>query len=481
MTRCFARSLLGMSLVVVSAAVSVPRDLAPRTNKHLKFIGSHSKDVPMNDTRLALKAGRLAEQVHVNAGASPSDAVVVWVTQSVQPTSLTYQVHTTQDGNGNGNGNGKMTATGPPGERYSFLLDPSAYYPVNTTCQGSHNYTHPECYYTSGEVHVVHLSGLKPATSYDFTVEGDTETFTFNTGPAVGADETISFAVIGDLGQTENSTHTVAKVHEAVTTGAVDMVLLAGDLSYADGYAPRWDTYGRLYEYVFANIKTAYVGGNHEVSNGGENWLNYKYRYPNQHTSVGSDSFLWHSFEAGPAHVVNLCSYAATAEGSAQYEWLKADLAKVDRSKTPWVIGMWHTPWYTSNAHHPMTEGSKMRADMEDLLLSHEVDVVFNGHVHAYERSKPVAHEQVDCKKGINYVTIGDGGNREEFATPWVPTQPEWSALREYAYGHGQMHILNTTHARWEWIRDDDPWNPSPSTAIGDETFFVRQSSDAAC
>ena len=29
----------------------------------------------------------------------------------------------------------------------------------------------------------------------------------------------------------------------------IDMVLLAGDLSYADGYAPRWDTYARLFEY----------------------------------------------------------------------------------------------------------------------------------------------------------------------------------------------------------------------------------------
>jgi hypothetical protein len=41
-------------------------------------------------------------------------------------------------------------------------------------------------------------------------------------------------------------------------------------------YAPRWDTYGRIFESLFANVKTAYVGGNHEVSSGGENWLNYK-------------------------------------------------------------------------------------------------------------------------------------------------------------------------------------------------------------
>ena len=81
--------------------------------------------------------------------------------------------------------------------------------------------------------------------------------------------------------------------------------------------------------------------------------------------------------------MVNLCSYADFTQSSAQFAWLKEDLAKIDRSKTPWVIGMWHTPWYTSNAHHPMTEGAEMRAAMEGLLLQYEVDVVFNGHVHA--------------------------------------------------------------------------------------------------
>jgi hypothetical protein len=42
--------------------------------------------------------------------------------------------------------------------------------------------------------------------------------------------------------------------------------------------------------------------------------------------------------------------------------------------------------------------------------------------------------EKVDCKNGINYITIGDGGNREQFAYPWVAEQPDWSAIREFAY-----------------------------------------------
>ena len=69
------------------------------------------------------------------------------------------------------------------------------------------------------------------------------------------------------------------------------------------------------------------------------------------------------------------------------------------------------------------------------------------------------------------------GGNREEFATPWVTEQPDWSAIREYAYGHGQLHIENSTHALWQWVRDDDPWNPAPKTSIGDQAYFVRQQS----
>ena len=89
----------------------------------------------------------------------------------------------------------------------------------------------------------------------------------------------------------------------------------------------------------------AHVGGNHEVSNGGENWLGYSLRYPNNHADSGSDSFLWYSFEAGPVHFIMLCSYADFSDASIQAQWLRSDLARVDRKKTPWLIAVWHTPW----------------------------------------------------------------------------------------------------------------------------------------
>jgi hypothetical protein len=36
-----------------------------------------------------------------------------------------------------------------------------------------------------------------------------------------------------------------------------------------------------------------------------------------------------------------------------QYRWLEKDLAKVDRSVTPWLVAGWHAPWYkTYKAHY---------------------------------------------------------------------------------------------------------------------------------
>jgi len=66
--------------------------------------------------------------------------------------------------------------------------------------------------------------------------------------------------------------------------------------------------------------------------------------------------------------------------------WLKEELKRVDREKTPWLIVLMHIPIYNSNEAHYM-EGESMRAIFERWFIHYKVDVVFAGHVHAYERS----------------------------------------------------------------------------------------------
>lgn len=49
---------------------------------------------------------------------------------------------------------------------------------------------------------------------------------------------------------------------------------------------------------------------------------------------------------------------AAYSRSSEQYAWLHRDLAAVDRARTPWVIVVFHAPWYNSNyAHQARTAG----------------------------------------------------------------------------------------------------------------------------
>jgi 3',5'-cyclic AMP phosphodiesterase CpdA len=127
---------------------------------------------------------------------------------------------------------------------------------------------------------------------------------------------------------------------------------------------------------------------------------------------------LWYSYEIGPIHFLMLSSYSAYDSTSAQYAWLQADLKTIDRTKTPWVVCILHAPWYNTNTAH-QGEGEAMRQSMESSLYNAGVDVVFAGHVHAYERSYRVYNNQLD-PKGPYYITIGDGGNREGLAANWI-------------------------------------------------------------
>ncbi|KAG4111063.1 hypothetical protein ERO13_D13G085233v2 [Gossypium hirsutum] len=148
-----------------------------------------------------------------------------------------------------------------------------------------------------------------------------------------------------------------------------------------------------------------------------------------------------------------------------QYEWLSEELKKVDREKTPWLIVLIHMPIYNSNEAHFM-EGESMRAVFEEWFVHHRVDVIFAGHVHAYERSYRISNIRYNVSSGECYpvpdksapvyITVGDGGNQEGLAGRFLDPQPEYSAFREASYGHSTLEIQNRTHAFYHWNRNDD-------------------------
>lgn len=373
--------------------------------------------------------------------------------------------------------------------------------------------------YTSGLLHHVPVMGLKPLQEYFYRVGRPgawSGVFSFVAPPAKGQSETpLRIGLMADVGQTYNSSDTM----EHMLKDAPHVIFHVGDLSYADDYQsdgeldpwvhnsssttppppgrqrpawgsfqPRWDHWGRLAEPLASHIPYLVNTGNHEIerqSNGVE-FGSYEARFPTPHLASGSKSHLFYSSDVGPVHAIFVTSYTAFERGSHQYKWLHHDLRSVDRTVTPWVVLTLHAPLYNSYLSH-FKENECMRIEIEPLLYAYGVDIVFSGHTHAYERSNPVYRHRVD-ECGPAYITIGDGGNIERLAIPFVDgpgncpdpdaqapwdqpqkcvtyqdgeycpqSQPKWSAFREPSFGHGILTVHNATYMEWAWNRNQDP------------------------
>lgn len=73
-------------------------------------------------------------------------------------------------------------------------------------------------------------------------------------------------------------------------------------------------------------------------------------------------------------------------EAYEQYNWLKADLAAVDRSKTPWIVINGHRPMWSSQVS---SYQKNLRNAFYEVMIEHGVDIYVAGHIHWYERTWP--------------------------------------------------------------------------------------------
>ncbi|KAL3621277.1 prolyl aminopeptidase [Castilleja foliolosa] len=330
--------------------------------------------------------------------------------------------------------------------------------------------------YNSGYIHHCTISNLKYDTKYYYKIgtgnTTTTRTFWFTTPPEVGPDVPYTFGFIGDLGQTHDSNDTLTHYEQNPIKGQT--VLFVGDLSYADNHPNhdnlRSDTWGRFIERSVAYQPWIWTTGNHELDYApkiGEKkpFKPFTHRYQTPHETANSTAPFWYSIKRASAYIIVLSSYSAYGKYTPQYRWLEEELPKVNRSETPWLIVLMHCPWYNSYSDH-ILEGESMRVMYESWFVKYKVDLVFAGHVHAYERSERVSNTAYIivngiCTPGIDqsapvYITIGDGGNVEGLVKIMTEPQPKYSAYREASFGHATLEIKNRTHAYYSWHRNQD-------------------------
>ena len=195
----------------------------------------------------------------------------------------------------------------------------------------------------------------------------------------------VRFVVIGDTGTGSKEQHELAQVlsnyHDVFE---FETVLMMGDNMYGSqksvDYKSKFeDVYRPLLD---QNVKFYAALGNHDDSN------QRFYEYFNM------DGQEYYYFKKGD---VGFYALNSNYMDKRQIDWLNETLAG---DNSAWKIAYFHHPPYSSGGTHG--SDTKLREVVEPIFLKYGVKVVFAGHEHFYERTKP--------QKGIQYFISGSGG-----------------------------------------------------------------------
>lgn len=230
-------------------------------------------------------------------------------------------------------------------------------------------------------------------------------------------------------------------VSDLLTSQSVDHVLTLGDNQYEKAslsdfqasYDPSW---GRV------KAKTSPVPGNHEYyTSAAAGYFDYF------GSAAGARAKGYYSFDVGAWHVVALnsnCSkVGGCGEGSAQNDWLEADLAA---SNAQCTLAYWHHPRFSSGEHGNTSSVGPFWTD----LYAAGADVVLGGHDHDYERFAQLDPSGSPDAGGIRQFVVGTGGKNHYGFQSILPTS---RARTSDTFGVLQLTLRPTRYA-WEFVSE---------------------------
>ncbi len=269
-------------------------------------------------------------------------------------------------------------------------------------------------------IHEVTLVGLKPEETYQYRVSCfnlNSIQQTFRTKKT--KDSPIKFLVYGD-------NRSYPKIHEnlvkMMAKENADLILNVGDVVTTGSNQMAWvDEYFYPLRHVSGSIPTYISIGNHEY---GGYWGSrivppFEKYVNNPLNSTGSTEY-YYSVDYVNVHFIFLDPNKAElpkgrglAVGSQQYNWFIQDLKNAKKS-SEWIMVFMHQPPYSEAWSGGPYDGEiALRKDLVPIIEANNVDIVFSGHTHDYERGLP--HPPYDPKtgKGNNavYIITGGGGS----------------------------------------------------------------------
>lgn len=268
--------------------------------------------------------------------------------------------------------------------------------------------------------HELSLKGLKPETQYFYRVESAlskpgssvvSDVFTFQT--AVSEPTPFAFAVISD---TQGNPEVSGKLANFAWEQRPNFLMHPGDLVETGPNDSHWtDHFFASMHPLIRHVPFYPVLGNHEQN--ARNYFDY--------VSLPDPEYFY-TFKFGNSQFFMIDSNRNVDKNSEQYRWLDDQLANSDAT---WKFVCHHHPPFSSDENdygnlwktNQSTRGDLRIRTLVPLYEKHNIDFVWNGHIHSYERTWPVRDGKAVDANGPIYMITGGGGGRLETAGPVRP------------------------------------------------------------
>lgn len=241
----------------------------------------------------------------------------------------------------------------------------------------------------------------------------------------------------GDIAGSGSGDEATAQLLDAiVAANSSATVFTAGDNAYPDGgpsdFANYYDpTWGRH------KARTRPSPGNHDYNTSGASGY-----YTYFGSLAGPSGEGYYSYDLGDWHIISLNSNIDMRAGSAQEQWLRADLAA---SSKQCVLAYWHHPRFSSSSDHGSSTSPQ---PLYQALYDYHAEVIVSGHDHTYERFSPQDAIGTADPNGIRQFVVGTGGRSlYGFGNP----EPNSEVRYNSTYGVIKFTLSSGDYA-WEYI-----------------------------
>jgi acid phosphatase type 7 len=237
-----------------------------------------------------------------------------------------------------------------------------------------------------------------------------------------------------------------------------DVLLLTGDMPFHGSDLNDWKIYSQeTAAWSQERLRIYPTIGNHEALNDPRSGIrNYFAAYPQ------IENHNYYSVQLGNVYLITLDSSTFLNVGSAQRRWLDSQLAHIPPS-ADFVFFLFHVPLVSDLQTAfmlgiPSPSTLDLRHELEAAAAaSHAKFVIFNGHIHNYERFEI---------NGITHVITGGGGARPY--PIFIRGDQDLYRARTYPNFHYLVITLEGKHADAKMYRVVDPDAANRSVELKD-------------